>query len=173
MKRVVAILSLALLAACHPGPKPGGTAQTAAKTTVSQETKSAGMVTHNAIEFTAYAMRPTLGNNTTTGAYVTIRNSGDVADRLVSARCVCATSATLHTMTMKNGTMEMAEQKDGFVIAPGQSVIFAPGGNHIMLENAKGVTEGSHQELVLHFEKAGDVKLSVPVTNDIPAGHTM
>jgi len=167
MRRVVAILSLALLAACHPGPKPGGTA----KTTVTQETKAAGMVTHNALEFTAYAMRPTLGNNTTTGAYVTIRNNGDVADRLVSASCACAASATLHTMKMTGGIMEMAEQKDGFVVAPGQSVIFAPGGNHIMLEGAKGITEGSHQELVLHFEKAGDVKLTMPVINDIPAGH--
>ena len=66
MRRIVAILSLALLAACHPGPKPGGTA----KTTVTQETKASGMVTRNALEFTAYAIRPTLGNNTTTGAYV-------------------------------------------------------------------------------------------------------
>ena len=169
MRRIVAILSLALLAACHPGPKPGGTA----KTTVTQETKAAGMVTRNALEFTAYAIRPTLGNNTTTGAYVAIHNNGEVPDKLVSARCACAATATLHTMKMKGGVMEMAEQKDGFVVAPGQSVIFAPGGNHIMLEDAKGVIEGSHQELVLHFEKAGDVKLSVPVTNDIPAGHTM
>jgi hypothetical protein len=167
MRRVVAILSLTLLTACHPAPK----GETGSKTTVTQETKAAGMVTHNALEFTAYAMRPTLGNNTTTGAYVTIRNNGDVADRLVSASCACATSATLHTMKMTGGTMEMAEQKDGFVIAPGQSVIFAPGGNHIMLEGVKGITEGNHQELVLHFDKAGDVKLSVPVTNDIPAGH--
>jgi copper(I)-binding protein len=168
VKRVFAILCFSLLAACHPGPRPGGTA----KTTVTQETRADGMVTHNAIELTAYAMRPTLGNNTTTAAYVTIRNSGDVADRLVSASCTCATAATLHTMTMKDGVMEMAEQKDGFVIAPGQSIAFAPGGNHIMLEGAKGIAEGSHQEIVLHFEKAGDVKLSVPVTNDIPAGHS-
>ncbi|WP_443748928.1 copper chaperone PCu(A)C [Asticcacaulis solisilvae] len=169
MKRVVAILSLSLLAACHPAPK----GETGSRTTVTQETRADGMVTHNAIELTAYAMRPTLGNNTTTAAYVTIRNSGDVADRLVSASCACAASATMHTMTMKDGNMAMAEQKDGFVVAPGQSVIFAPGGNHIMLENARGITEGSHQNLVLHFEKAGDVTLSVPVTNDIPAGHSM
>lgn len=167
MKRVAAILSLGLLAACHPAPK----GETGSKTVVRQETKADGMVTHNAIELTAYAMRPTLGNNTTTAAYVTIRNSGDVADRLVSASCACATSATLHTMTMKGSVMEMAEQKDGFVVAPGQSIAFAPGGNHIMLEGATGIAAGSHQELVLHFEKAGDVTLSVPVTNDIPAGH--
>ncbi len=169
MKRFIAVLSLAALAACHPAPK----GETGSKTTVSQETRADGMVTHDAMELTAYAMRPTLGNNTTTAAYVTIRNSGDVADRLVSASCACAASATLHTMTMKGGVMEMAEQTDGFIIAPGQSVVFAPGGNHIMLEGAKGVIEGSHEELVLHFEKAGDVKLSVPVTNDIPAGHAM
>ncbi|MBW8735074.1 MAG: copper chaperone PCu(A)C, partial [Asticcacaulis sp.] len=70
------------------------------------------MVTHNAIEMTAYAMRPVLGNNTTTAAYVTLRNAGDVADRLVSASCVCASKVTLHTMTMKGGMMAMAEQKD-------------------------------------------------------------
>ncbi len=168
MKHAVAILSLVLLAACHPAPKPGGPA----KTTVIQETKADGMVTHNTIELTAYAMRPALGNNTTTGAYVTIRNTGDVPDRLVSASCACAARATLHTMTMKNGIMAMAEQTDGFVVAPGQSIAFAPGGNHIMLEGVKGITDGGHQDLVLHFEKAGDVTLSVPVTNTIPADHS-
>lgn len=169
MRRVVAILSLVLLAACHPGPKPGGPT----KTTVRQETKTDGMVMRNTLEMTAYTMRPTLGNNTTTAAYLTIRNIEDVPDRLVSVSCACATSATMHTMAMKGSMMEMAEQKDGFVIAPYKQVVFAPGGNHIMLEGVHGVTEGSHQELVLHFEKAGDVKLSVPVTNDIPAGHSM
>ncbi len=139
-------------------------------TTVAHSSDINGVVTSNAISLTGYAMRPALGNNTSTAAYVTVANTGNTPDRLVSASCACAASVTLHTMTMANGMMSMAEQKDGFAIAAGQTLVFAPGGNHIMLEGLTAKPqEGGHQAVTLHFEKAGDITVTMPVTNTIPA----
>lgn len=156
IRKALLVFAFLGLAACHGE-------QT---TTVAHSSDINGVVTTNAIQLSHYAMRAALGNNPNTAAYVTITNTGTVADRLVSASCACAATASLHTMTMKDGVMDMAEAPEGFAIAPGQTLVFAPGGNHIMLS---GLTtrpqDGGRQDVVLHFEKAGDITLSLPVSN--------
>ncbi len=135
-------------------------------TTVDSVSDADGQKVHNRLVFTDYVMRAALGNNPTTAAYITIKNEGDRADRLVSAACACAQSATLHTMAMQGQAMIMEEPKDGFPIAPGQTLVFKPGGNHIMLS---GLTDrpvaGGVETVTLHFERAGDVKLAMPVSD--------
>lgn len=135
-------------------------------TTVTHASDINGVVTKSSMRLTDYALRAALGNNTTTAAYVTITNTGTVADRLVSASCDCAASAGLHTMEMKDGVMEMGEAKDGFAIAPGQSIVFAPGGNHIMLQGVSAhPKEGDTVKMTLTFEKAGAIVVEMPVSN--------
>ena len=159
MKKIL-VLALAAftLAACD--------GKQTSTTTVTHASDINGVVTKSSMQMSNYALRAALGNNTTTAAYVTITNTGNQADRLVSASCTCASSASLHTMAMKDGVMEMGEPKDGFAIAPGQSIVFAPGGNHIMLQ---GVTahpkEGDTVKLTLNFEKAGPITMDLPVSN--------
>lgn len=157
MKRLaVLILATAALAACD------GTTTT----TVSKSSNVNGVVTSSTITMTDYAMRAALGNNPNTGAYVTIRNTGKEADRLVSVSCDCATTTELHSMTTKNGVMEMAEMKDGFAIAPGETLTLKPGGNHIMLMGLKvRPQDGSTVNVKLTFEKAGEITLAMPVSN--------
>jgi periplasmic copper chaperone A len=135
-------------------------------TTVSHSSNINGVVTSSTITMTDYAMRAALGNNPNTGAYVTIRNTGTEPDRLISASCDCATSAELHAMTTKNGVMEMGEMKDGFPIAPGETLVLKPGGNHIMLMGLKvRPQDGSKVDVKLTFEKAGEITLAMPVSN--------
>ena len=111
-------------------------------------------------------MRAALGNNPNTGAYVTIRNTGTEPDRLVSVSCECAASTELHSMSTKDGVMEMAEMKNGFVIAPGETLVLKPGGNHIMLMGLKvRPQDGSKVDVKLTFEKAGEITLAMPVSN--------
>ena len=135
-------------------------------TTVATSTDRSGVMTTNKVVLTNYAMRAALGNNPNTAAYVTIENKGDSPERLISATCACAAKATLHTMTMTNGTMDMEEAEHGFTIAPGQTLTFSPGGNHIMLE---GLTtrpaDGQIVDVNLTFEKAGTVTLAMPVSS--------
>ncbi|MBP2159963.1 MULTISPECIES: copper chaperone PCu(A)C [Asticcacaulis] len=135
-------------------------------TTVSKSSNINGVVTSSTISMTDYAMRAALGNNPNTAAYVTVRNTGTEADRLISASCECAASTELHSMTTKDGVMDMAEMKDGFVVAPGETLVLKPGGNHIMLLGLKvRPQDGSTVKVKLTFEKAGDITLAMPVSN--------
>ncbi len=157
MKRL-AVLTLAALALAACDGK--------STTTVSKYSNVDGAVTSSTITMTDYAMRAALGNNPNTGAYVTIRNTSKEADRLVSASCDCATTTELHSMATKDGVMEMAEMKDGFAIAPGETLVLKPGGNHIMLMGLKvRPQDGSTVNVKLTFEKAGEITLAMPVSN--------
>ncbi len=140
-------------------------------TTYDMSSDSGGVKVHNRLVLSDYVMRSALGGNPVTAAYVTIRNEGSGPDRLVSASCTCATTASLHAMVMQAGDMVMAEPKDGFPVAPGQTLVFAPGGNHIMLSGLKTRPQaGGVEAVILHFEKAGDLKLLMPVSDTPQAG---
>ena len=169
MKQLAALcLALPLIfSGCH-APKPAGSSSSV--TRIEKTTDINGQTTKISIDMSDYAMRPALGNNTTTAAYVTVANRGDQPERLMGAACTCAGRVSLHTMSMKDGVMNMAEQPDGFVIAPGETLVFTPGGNHIMLEDLKTrPQEGQIETLTLFFDKAGTMSLLIPVTNTIPA----
>ena len=52
----------------------------------------------------------------------------------------------------------------GLVIAAGDSVTLAPGGLHIMLMGlTTDLAPGTQHEMILVFEKAGDIELSATV----------
>ena len=162
MRKTWLVLPLLLaLAGCNFNFKVGGQVTTM----IDSVSDTNGHKVHNRLVFTHYVMRAAIGNNPVTAAYVTIKNEGDQADRLVSASCACSQSATLHTMVMQGQDMIMEEPKDGFPVAPGQTLVFKPGGNHIMLSGLTNPPkDGGTETLTLHFERAGDVKLPMPVS---------
>ncbi len=164
---LVCVVSLAL-AACHNNrvSETSSVSSTDSQVVVSKTVDINGVKVQSSLALTQFAMRAALGNNPNTAAYVTIQNAGKSDDRLVSAACACATTTSLHTMKMTGTTMEMAEVKDGFTIKPGETITFAPGGNHIMLENlTQRPQAGQTVDLILTFEKAGPVTLHLPVSN--------
>ena len=135
-------------------------------TTVSHSSDINGRVNKSGITLSDYAMRAALGNNPNTAAYVTVKNIGTSNDRLIGAKCACAATASLHTMKMNGQVMEMNEVTDGFVIKPGETLVFKPGGNHIMLAGLKThPQDGDTQTLTLVFEKAGPIDVVLPVSN--------
>lgn len=157
-KLVIAVFAVFALTAC------GKTEEH--KTTVASVSNVNGVMTSSKLVMSDYAMRAALGTNPNTAAYVKIENKGETTDRLVSAHCDCAKTATLHEMIMKGEAMEMSEPQGGFVLAPGQTVVFAPGGNHIMLSDlVTRPAEGQVVNVTLTFEKAGPVTLAMPVSN--------
>ena len=157
MKRViVAAVAVLMLAGCQKPVAPAATESHAVS----------GEVHVGALDLTDYAMRAALGNNSATAAYVTIRNGGTADDTLLSASCACAAKASLHTMTMKDGVMDMAEKPEGFVIHAGETLVFAPGGNHIMLQDlTTRPADGTTEAVTLVFQKAGPVTVQMPVSN--------
>jgi periplasmic copper chaperone A len=97
------------------------------------------------------------------GAFMTIKNQGTEADRLVSASSPVASLVEIHEMTMDGGMMKMRAIK-GIDVKPGATVELKPGSYHVMLEDLKQpLKQGEKIPLRLTFEKAGVVEVMVNV----------
>ncbi len=104
-------------------------------------------------------------------AYVSVMNHGAAADRLMAISTPAAASAELHTTVMDGDVMKM-EAVESLEIAPMATVEMKPGGLHVMLTGLKSpLKEGEKIELVLTFEKAGEVRVEVPVGAVAAGGH--
>jgi len=106
--------------------------------------------------------RPTVEGQMAGGAFLKIQNVGG-ADRLLSASSSAAGMVQLHTMSMEGDVMKMREV-EAIDLPAGTTVELKPGGLHLMLMGLKSpLKEGSKVPLTLKFEKAGEVKVEVPV----------
>lgn len=119
--------------------------------------------------------RATLPNAPVGGGFMTIENTGDQADRLVSVTSPASPDVQIHEMAMQGDVMKMRKLSDGLPIGAGETVTLAPGGLHLMF---MGITqrfvEGQTVPVTLTFEKAGTVELELPVLGaaaDAPADH--
>ena len=111
--------------------------------------------------------RPPMGGGKVAAAYMTLKNVGDEADRLVKAEGDVAKKIELHTHIKeeKDGKVVMKMRPVPFMQVPahGQTVL-KPGGLHIMLIGVtRDIKPGDVFDLTLVFEKAGKVKVHVPV----------
>jgi len=98
------------------------------------------------------------------GGYLTIENKGSAPDRLVGGAGDVAGKLEIHEMAMNNGVMTMRPLDKGLAIEPGKTVKLAPGGYHLMLMDLKNpLKQGEKVPLMLEFEKAGKVTLSLDV----------
>jgi periplasmic copper chaperone A len=100
----------------------------------------------------------------TGGAFMTITNNGSQADQLLSAASNASQMVELHETFDDNGVMKMRAQPQGFEIPAHGKLELKPGGKHIMLMGlASALEPGKDIEVTLLFEKAGPVKVVVPV----------
>jgi hypothetical protein len=104
--------------------------------------------------------------------YLTIRNQGATADRLIGASSPAAARVEPHVTEKQGEVMRMREVKGYDVPAKG-SYELKPGGAHLMLVDIKRpLKEGDKVPLVLRFQKAGEVKVDLEVKAlGAPAGH--
>ena len=108
-----------------------------------------------------------------TGAvYLDLNNNSEHQIKLlsVSVDASIASEAQLHETFMddgmesgmESGMMHMREARDGFIIPSGSSIIFEPGGKHIMLLGLeKPLTQGD--EFILSFAFENNKVVRVPV----------
>lgn len=100
-------------------------------------------------------------------AYLTITSA--TADRLLGATTPVAEKVEIHATLDSNGVMQMRQQPD-VVLAPGKPAVLAPGGMHLMLVNLRmPLVAGATVPLALRFERAGEVRIDVPVLKEAPA----
>ena len=95
-------------------------------------------------------------------AFMEIKNKG-AADKIVSANCDCAKATELHSMTMADGKMIMAQVPAMEVPANGELKL-KPGGYHIMLIGLnRPLVSGETLPIKVKFEKAGEVTLQAKI----------
>lgn len=104
-------------------------------------------------------------------AYFKIMNEGD-DDRLISASTPMAARVELHTHEMTADVMRMREVPGGIELPEGETVVFKPGGLHVMLLGLTApLVEGESFPLTLTFEQAGTVEVVVMVEGPQAGAH--
>jgi copper(I)-binding protein len=107
--------------------------------------------------------RPTPPGLKVSAVYFSIKNRGNVADRLVGGSSPVAGRTELHETRMEGGMAMMRPVES--VTIPAQGTVKAePGGLHIMLLDLKQPLEvGKKIPVTLKFERAGEVKVEAVV----------
>ena len=107
--------------------------------------------------------RATAPGASVAGGYMTIRNTGAAADRLLSASSPASAKVELHVHINDNGVMKMRQVPAYDVPAKGAFEL-KPGGAHLMFMDIKGpFKEGAKVPVKLKFEKAGEVNAEFQV----------
>ena len=101
-------------------------------------------------------------------AFMIIENHTATEDRLLSASSDVAARVELHThIDDGNGTMQMREVEDGFVIPAGGAHVLGRGGDHVMFMGlTRSLKEGDTVTVTFTFEKAGEMVVDIPVDLD-------
>lgn len=90
--------------------------------------------------------------------FVTIRNRGNVDDRLIEVRSAAADRVEIHEIRHEDGVARMRQLKDGLRLPAGDTVALKPGGYHLMFITPRDGFVASGQVIAtLVFEKAGSL----------------
>ncbi len=92
--------------------------------------------------------------------YFSVTNNGDTDDRLLAIKADFP-RVMMHDTTVTDGVATMMHLSDGIIVPAGGSVMFAPGGKHVMFMGLKGDPFEIGEEIpaTLTFETAGDVDI--------------
>ena len=113
--------------------------------------------------------RATPPNAPVSGGYMTIRNTGAEADRLMTGAADFAERVEIHEMAMDGDVMKMRQLADGLEIPAGGEVVLKPGGYHVMFIGIDSqLKDGEIRKATVTFEKAGTIELEFQV-EDIKA----
>ena len=96
--------------------------------------------------------------------YVSIRNDGTEADRLIGGSATVAARFEIHASTVEDEVARMRRVEDGIGLEPGATVKLASGGAHFMLLDLKApIVKGQSFDGTLVFERAGTVPVRFTV----------
>ncbi|MHA1571082.1 MAG: copper chaperone PCu(A)C [Alphaproteobacteria bacterium] len=115
--------------------------------------------------------RATAPRQPTSGAFLTIYNHGDTADRLIDVSSPGAQTVDLHRTAKENGVMKM--RPAGAIDIPAQGMVsLAPGGLHIMLIGlTQPLKKGATLPITLTFEHAGEITIEAVIQSAGSPGH--
>jgi copper(I)-binding protein len=99
----------------------------------------------------------------TSAAYMTLRNNGKAADRLIGVQSDAAEIVEMHTTQTTNDVSMMAKVENIEIPAQGK-VTLEPGGTHLMLIRLRReLSAGEKVQLTLDFEISGQMQVEAEV----------
>ena len=106
-------------------------------------------------------VREMLPGSTSTAGYFTLTNHTDKPVTLTAVVSNLSERVEVHEHLMQGGMMKMQQVKGGLVIKPHESVVFQPGGYHLMLfDTGTKIKRDIGFELTLKFAKHPPLKAS-------------
>lgn len=98
------------------------------------------------------------------GAFGTLKNTGDAELLLTGASSERAGMIEIHEFVTKDGAQVMQEMTDDFTVAPGDTRELVPGGEHLMLMKLpSALLAGEELPLVLEFADGSTLPVTLPV----------
>ncbi len=103
------------------------------------------------------------GADVSSAAYFVVRNRGGTPDRLVGGTTAAARGLEIHESREESGVMRM-RRVEAIEVPGGGVVELRPGGLHVMLVGLnRSLVEGDTLEVVLRFQRSGDLPVRLPV----------
>jgi len=161
MIQLAALSAAVALAACSEHHDHGAESGHSHDAPVAVEQASTPAQVQNGISVQNAWVRPTVGEQDATGAYLTITSEEPLA--LVGVATPAAEIAEVHEMKMDGDIMRM-RMAERIEMKAGEPLELKPGGYHVMLMALTAPVEvGQEIELSLQFEKADGSKIEMPV----------
>ena len=96
-------------------------------------------------------------------AYMTIQNSGQISDRLLSASSPMAGMIDFHETRIESGVAKMRQVRH-IAVKPKSMTVLKPGGLHLMVKELKiPPIAGGIFVITLEFEHAGTIDIKFPI----------
>jgi copper(I)-binding protein len=109
--------------------------------------------------------RETISGQTSTAAYMILKNEGAGDDRLVSVSAQPPAMAMLHSSESSDAVARMRPLDSGVAVPAGATIELKPGGTHVMVTGLRApLNVGDTLKLTMHFEKSGEQPVNVRVT---------
>jgi len=94
---------------------------------------------------------------------MTIQNSGQISDRLISASSPMAGMIDFHETRIESGVAKMRQLRH-IAVKPYSMTVLKPGGLHLMVKELKTPpVAGGIFVITLNFERAGTIDIKFPV----------
>ncbi|MCL2830762.1 MAG: copper chaperone PCu(A)C [Betaproteobacteria bacterium] len=109
------------------------------------------------------SVRQPPANAPTTGAFMTLKNTGNRDIKLIKAESPVAKNVELHTNVNEDGMMKMRQVANIEIKAKGETLL-KPGSYHIMLIGlTQPLAEGDKIPMTLSFDDGSKEEISAPV----------
>ena len=109
--------------------------------------------------------RETISGQTSTAAYVTLKNEGASDDRLVSVSAEAPAMAMIHSSESSDAIARMRPMDSGLAVPAGATIELEPGGTHVMVTGLRApLNVGDTLKLSMRFEKSGERPVDILVT---------